>query len=61
VLVDFDERATLFDLAGLRREHSAERLGLFLEEQLGCAVDVVPRRALREEIREEVLLEAMEV
>ena len=52
VLVDFDEAATLFDLAGL---------ALFLEEQLGCRVDVVPRRALRAEIRDRVLNEAIPV
>jgi hypothetical protein len=50
VLVDFDEAATLFDLTGL---------ALFLEEQLGCRVDVVPRRALRAELRERVLNEAI--
>ena len=52
VLVDFDESATLFDLSGL---------GLFLEEQLDCQVDIIPRRALREEIRETVLREAVAI
>lgn len=52
VLVDFDESATLFDLVGL---------GQYLEEQLECKVDVVPRRALRPEIRENVLREAVPV
>lgn len=42
VLVEFLEGATLFDLAGL---------GNFLEEKLGCKVDVVSQRALREEIK----------
>lgn len=46
VLVDFSEEADLFDLVGL---------GIFLEEKLGRRVDVVPRRALRAEIRESVL------
>lgn len=48
LLVDFDEDADLFDLVGLR---------LFLEEKLQRKVDVVPRRALREELREVVLKE----
>jgi len=42
VLVDFLEGATLFELAGL---------GDFLEQKLRCKVDVVSRRALREEIK----------
>jgi predicted nucleotidyltransferase len=49
ILVDFDESATLFELVGL---------GIFLEEQLGCDVDVVSRRSLRTEIREAVLRDA---
>ena len=52
VLVDFDESATLFELVGL---------GQYLEEQLECKVDVVPRRALRPESRENVLREAVPV
>jgi len=52
VLVDFGEDASLFDLSGL---------GLLLEEELGCRVDVVPRRAVREEIRERVFREAVPV
>jgi len=50
VLVDFEEGADLFDLAGL---------GLFLEEQLQRQVDIVPKRALRAEIRELVLGEVV--
>ena len=42
VLVDFDESADLFDLVGLT---------LFLEEKLGCKVDVVSQGSLREEIK----------
>lgn len=42
VLVEFLDGATLFDLAGL---------GNFLEKKLGCKVDVVSQRALREEIK----------
>jgi uncharacterized protein len=50
VLVDFEDGADLFDLVGL---------GLFLEEKLGQKVDVVPRRALREELKGAVLKEVV--
>ena len=46
LLVDFDARADLFDLVGLQQ---------FLEEKLGCKVDLVSRRSLREEFRASVL------
>jgi len=46
VLVDFADGADLLDQVGLT---------LMLEERLGCAVDVVPRRALRPEIADSVL------
>jgi len=49
LLVDFDEGADLFDLVGL---------GEFLEARLHHRVDVVSKRALREEIRQQVLKEA---
>jgi len=52
VLVDFAEGADLFDLVGL---------SLLLEERLGCPVDVVPRRALRPEIRDSVVSELVSV
>lgn len=52
VLVDFEDNADLFDLVGL---------GLFLEERLGRKVDVVPKRALRKEIRDSVLKEVVPV
>ncbi len=52
ILVDFKEDADLFDLVGL---------SLFLEEKLNLKVDVVPKRALREEIRESVLKEAVSI
>jgi len=42
VLVNFREKANLLDLVGL---------GQFLEEILHCRVDVVSKRAVREEIR----------
>lgn len=48
ILVDFDERADLFDYVGL---------GLFLEEKLNRKVDIVPQKALREEIKANVLQE----
>ena len=48
LLVDFDEGADLFDLVGLQQ---------FLEEKLGCKVDLVSRRSLREELRTSVLNE----
>jgi predicted nucleotidyltransferase len=50
VLVDFEEEADLFDLVGL---------ALFLEEELERKVDVVPRNALRTELRESVLQEVV--
>ena len=46
LLVDFNEGADLFDLVGLQQ---------FLEEKLGCKVDLVSRRSLREELRAAVL------
>lgn len=48
VLVDFEEGADLFDLVGM---------ALFLEEELRRRVDLVPRRALRAELKESVLSE----
>ncbi len=52
ILVEFEETADLFDMVGLM---------LFLEENLGRKVDVVPKRALREEFRGSVLREAIRV
>jgi uncharacterized protein len=52
VLVEFEEGADLFDLTGL---------ALYLEEQLQRKVDVVPKRALREELRESVLRQVVAV
>ncbi len=52
ILVEFEEGADLFDMVGLM---------LFLEENLGRKVDVVPKRALREELRDEVFREALKV
>jgi hypothetical protein len=50
ILVDFKEGADLFDFMGLT---------LFLEEKLNHKVDVVPQRALREEIKADVLQETI--
>lgn len=50
LLVDFEDDADLFDLMGL---------GLFLEEKLNQKVDVVPKRTIREEIKERVLKEVV--
>ncbi len=49
LLVDFEDGADLFDLVGL---------GEFLEGHLRRRVDLVSKRALREEIRDQVLKEA---
>ena len=48
ILVDLGEGADLLDLIGLSQ---------FLEERLHRKVDVVPKTALRKEIRERVLRE----
>lgn len=50
MLVDFDAGADLFDFVGLSD---------FLEERLNCSVDVVPIRSIREEIKTQVLGEAI--
>ena len=52
ILVDFEEHVDLFDLSGL---------ALFLEEKLKQKVDVVPRRALRDELKKSVLKEAISI
>lgn len=48
-LVDFEEGYSLLDIGGLLAD---------LEDFLGCKVDVVPRGALREELKPYVLAEA---
>ena len=48
LLVDVDAGATLFDLVGLQQ---------FLEDRLGCKVDIGTENSLREEIRASVLNE----
>jgi uncharacterized protein len=52
VLVEFEDGADLFDLTGL---------ALYLEGELHRKVDVVPKRALRAELRESVLRELIAV
>jgi hypothetical protein len=52
ILVRFREGATLFDLVGL---------GDFLEDMLKVKVDVVSERAIREELREQILREVVTV
>ncbi len=52
ILVKFKEGATLFDLVELAN---------FLEEKLGIKVDVVSERALRSELRKEILEEVVTV
>lgn len=50
VLVDFTEKADLFDFVGL---------ALFLEEKLHRKVDVVPSDTIKSEIRNSVMKEAI--
>jgi len=52
LLVEFREDADLLDLTGL---------GLFLEEKLGENIDIIPKKALRKEIRDNVLKEAIPI
>lgn len=52
LLVEFTEEADLFDLIGL---------SLYLEDEFGFPVDVVPRKALREELQEIVLEQVVKV
>lgn len=48
ILVEFEQGADLLDLVAL---------GVFLEEKLGRKVDLVTKRALRPEIRDQVIRE----
>ena len=52
ILVDFAPGADLLDLSGLK---------LYYEDMFGRTVDVVPRRAIREELREAILADAIEI
>jgi len=50
LIVRFKEGATLFDFVGLAE---------FLEEKLNVKVDIVSESAIREELREKILKEAV--
>lgn len=50
ILVRFFEGATLFDFIGLAN---------FLEEKLGVKVDIVSERAVKEELREQIVREVV--
>jgi len=52
ILVRFDEGASLFELVGL---------GDFLEEKLGCKVDIVSDRAVKPELRESIMRDLVRV
>lgn len=52
LLVDFEDGADLFHLTGL---------AIFLEDEFQRKVDVVPKRALKEELQESILNEAVTV
>lgn len=52
ILVRFFEGATLFDFVGLAE---------FLEEKLNVKVDIVSERALRPELKEQILREVIAV
>ncbi len=49
LLVDFCPGADLLDLSGLK---------IYFEDMFGRPVDVVPRRAIREELKEAILADA---
>jgi predicted nucleotidyltransferase len=50
LLVDFDDGANLFDMIGLQH---------FLEDKLGCKVDLGAEDSLRKELQESVFSEAI--
>lgn len=52
LLAEFDSEADLFDWIGL---------ALYLEEIFQCPVDVIPKHALRAELRESVLHQVIAV
>ena len=52
ILIDFSPGADLLDLSGLK---------LYYEDVFGRPVDVVPRRAIREELREAILADAIDI
>ncbi|MBL8098017.1 MAG: nucleotidyltransferase family protein [Anaerolineales bacterium] len=52
LLTEFDDNADLFDLIGL---------GLYLEDTFKRSVDIVPKKSLREELRETVLQQVVTI
>lgn len=52
ILVEFEDEADLFHLTAL---------GIYLEQLFGCRVDIVPKKALREELKAKVLEEVISV
>jgi predicted nucleotidyltransferase len=52
ILTEFDDNADLFDLIGLE---------LYLEDTFKRAIDVVPKQALRAELRETVLQQVVAI
>ena len=50
IIVDFEKGADLFDLV---------ETSLFLEKKLSCKVDIIPRDAIRSEIKELILQETI--
>lgn len=52
VLVEFEKEADLFDFVGL---------SIYLEEKLGRKVDIIPRDAVRTELKDIILREAVPV
>ncbi len=52
ILAEFEDEADLFDLTGL---------AIFLEDVFQCRVDVVSRRALRDELKQKILNEAVKL
>jgi len=51
ILVDFAPGADIIDLSGLK---------LYFEDMLGRRIDVVPRQAIREELRQAILADAID-
>lgn len=50
ILVDFDDKADLFDLVGL---------GYYLEEKFGRKIDIVLEKYIRQELKEKILSEVI--
>ncbi len=50
VLIEIHQGASLFDLCGIAAD---------LEEHFGCKVDVIPQKNIREELKENILSEAL--